>query len=70
MTTPRDRLALTMVQIACLLLAWAFLHHINAVLGPLDREFANDAAQQQRHLERVERQFPGATQRVIDAGGR
>ena len=54
------------VRISCWLLFGALV--IGAIRGdlwqPLDREFANDAAQQQRHLERLERHVPGALARL------
>jgi hypothetical protein len=57
------RLAHFVVQLACAALMWALLHFVIFPVG-LDRELANDAVQQQRHMERLERAVPGAVARI------
>jgi hypothetical protein len=46
--------------VLCAGLALAMVRYHQMLLGPLDRELANDAVQQQRHLDRLERAVPGA----------
>lgn len=49
-----------LMAVLCGLLCLALLRHYDGLLGPARQELANDQAQQQRHLDRLERHAPGA----------
>jgi hypothetical protein len=50
--------------VLCTGLALAMVRYHQMLLGPLDRDLANEWAQQRRHLERLERHVPGAVARI------